>query len=128
MKSKVEYFKAMHESARESAAYERYMQATVHDFADRCCMAGEDAEAAPRWVRALPLSIIHGAYWPLVFWWRRRYLSHLLDILWVEALRVLVCEQFGHAFEDTGSWGGPESGGEDMTCKRCGFHFHHTYY
>lgn len=50
---------------------------------------------------------------------REVYLSRIVEVTW--------CRWFGHDIED-GSWAGPDSGGEDMTCRRCGWHFHHIYY
>jgi hypothetical protein len=102
--TKLAWLKAIHESCKEGAAYERYVQ-----------------DAQTGWKVELPES-------PLKKWAYRFYVTHLAEIIWSEALRVIVCNHKGHDLEDTGSWGGPESGGEDMTCRRCGFHFHHTYY
>lgn len=61
-------------------------------------------------------------------WYWRFYAAHIVNILWHEMLRVLVCQQRGHDWEDTGSWAGPDSGGEDLTCRRCGSHYRHVYY
>jgi hypothetical protein len=122
-----QWWKDVHETAKMNAEYERYQQDTVHNWAEDV-MPGEDAEPGPRWLRWLPLAVVHGAYWPLRRWLERFYLTNLLAILRSEFMRVVVCGYLDHDFEDTGSWGGPESGGEDLTCRRCGFHVHHIYY
>lgn len=128
--SVLEYLKSLHEAAKMNASYERYQQDTVHDWEPQCAagwMPGEDAPQPPRWIRWAPLAVIVG-YWRIKGWLSRFYLAHLIEILWLEFLRVMICGKWGHDLEDTGSWANGDSGGEDMTCRRCGFHFHHTYY
>ena len=121
----IKYVKAIHEAAKSNSSYERYIQDTVHNWKDS--MPGEDAAQAPRLIRKLPLPVIV-AYWRVAAYVRRFYLGALAEILWIEAKRVLICNRRGHDLEDTGSYAGPDSGAEDLTCKRCGFHFRHVYY
>ena len=48
--------------------------------------------------------------------------------LWlVETIKIMICKYKGHDWEDN-SWGGPESGGIDISCKRCGENYHEIFY
>lgn len=38
------------------------------------------------------------------------------------------CDLFGHHYEDTGCYAGPEGAAEHFTCSRCGAGFRHTYF
>lgn len=40
----------------------------------------------------------------------------------------LMCDLFGHHYEDIGSYANGEGAAEHFACSRCGHSFHHTYY
>ena len=58
-------------------------------------------------------------------------LASILDKLFtlkIKLIELLICKRVGHNMEDTGSYGGPDSGCIDLTCRRCGYNFHHILY
>ena len=60
-------------------------------------------------------------YWGLVF-------AEVVRILYLEALDRTICRWKGHDWYDSGSYATPDSGADDLTCRRCGYSFHHIYY
>lgn len=42
-------------------------------------------------------------------------------------IRAWQCKHFGHKYVSN-SWAGPDTGGEEHYCTRCGYSWEHTYY
>lgn len=89
-------------------------------------------------------------------WWKELRAAHYLDVLlpgydeegnpikppgnfwlWLpgalwwnftQFFLSLICRVKGHRIELVSSWAGPESGGEEFSCSRCGESFGVTYY
>lgn len=61
--------------------------------------------------------------------WRLKFprIAAALDVAWGIA-QHLMCDLFGHHYEDLGSYANEESAAEHFACSRCGDSFHHTYY
>jgi hypothetical protein len=91
--------------ARQEADHERYMQDTIHNWT-------EDTTFRQRVMRRL-------YRWPVY---------HVVSYAWNVHIMATVCRWRGHVYEDSGSWGNPESGGIDLTCRRCGHNIHNVFY
>jgi len=55
------------------------------------------------------------------------YWKTALSMITPDFIPRTICKFFDHKLECHG-WSGPESGGEDIECTRCGYGWHHTYY
>lgn len=56
------------------------------------------------------------------------YTTTIARDAWQQLMYTQVCRRRGHRWVEAKSYAGPDTGWEERTCGRCGYHFNHTWY